>query len=142
MYTRAIIAREGLLALSAREALYFTLTEDENGRPLEESCIYEIAGRELDARWWSITLYADDDFLARNGDHAHSVDASRIHVGGDGIWRVRISAVKGDALQWLSSREARRGFSLTLRVYNPDHDFSPSAETLPALTTISCAGRP
>jgi hypothetical protein len=28
-YTRAIIAREGLLALSAREAVYFTMYEDD-----------------------------------------------------------------------------------------------------------------
>lgn len=141
MYTRAIIAREGLLALSAREALYFTLAEDEDGRPLQESCIYEIAGRELAARWWSVTLYADDDYLAQNGDHAHSIDASRIHYGDDGVWRARISSVKGNALQWMSSREARRGFSLTLRIYNPHRNFSPSSETLPTLTTISCAGR-
>jgi hypothetical protein len=65
-YTRAIIAREGLLALSAREALYFSLYEDDQGRPLSESCIYELAGRPLDARWWSVTLYGGDKFHVQN----------------------------------------------------------------------------
>jgi hypothetical protein len=137
-YTRAIIAREGLLALSAREALYFNLNKDQDGRPLEESCIYELAGRDLAARWWSVTLYAEDDFLARNGDHAASIDASYVRAGADGVWRARVAPVRGDATYWLSSREARRDFSLTLRVYNPQRDFHASAETLPTLTRVSC----
>jgi hypothetical protein len=139
-YTRAIIAREGLLALSAREALYFNLSQDEAGRPLDEGCIYDLAGREPAARWWSVTLYADDGFLAQNSDHAHSIDASGMRVGRDGYWRARIAPVRGNAAHWLSSREARRGFSLTLRVYNPQRDFRASAETLPVLTRVSCAG--
>ena len=138
-YTRAIIAREGLLALSAREAVYFSLDRDEDGRPLDESCVYELNGLPLSARWWSVTLYADDGFLAENRDNAASVDASR--VGNDHPWQVRIAPVQGNAANWLSSRGAHRGFSLMLRVYNPHEDFQPSEETLPVLTTTSCAGR-
>lgn len=139
-YTRAVIAREGLLALSAREALYFNLSEDEYGRPLSEACIYELSGRALEARWWSVTLYASDHYLAQNTDHAAAVDATRVRYGADGVWRARIAPVRGDAAHWLSSRNARGGFSLTLRVYNPRHDFAPSAEALPVLTTLSCMG--
>lgn len=139
-YTRAIIAREGLLALSAREALYFNLAEDQDGRPLEESCIYDLVGRDLAARWWSVTLYAEDAFLAQNGDHAASIDASYVRAGSDGFWRARVAPVRGDAAYWLSSREARRDFSLTLRVYNPHRDFRPSADALPVLTRVSCLG--
>lgn len=135
-YTRAIIAREGLLALSAREALYFSLDRDEEDRPLDESCVYELHGLPLSARWWSVTLYARDGYLAQNRDNAGSVDASRI--GNDRPWGARIAPVQGDAAHWLSSRGARRGFSLMLRVYNPHQDFRPSEETLPALTTVSC----
>lgn len=139
-YTRAIIAKEGLLALSASEALYFNLAEDQDGRPLSESCIYELSGREPAARWWSVTLYADDAFLAQNNDHAHSIDASYVRPGADGVWRARVAPVRGNALYWLSSRAAGRDFSLTLRVYNPLTDFRASAETLPVLTRLSCAG--
>ncbi|MBC7767846.1 MAG: DUF1214 domain-containing protein [Phycisphaerales bacterium] len=137
-YTRAIIARDGLLALSAREALYFTLYEDDQGRPLDESCVYDLRGAPLAARWWSVTLYGRDNFLVANNDNAGSVDASR--VGLDTVWSARISPVRGDAPHWLSSRAAGRNFSVTLRVYNPQRDFRPSAEALPQLTTISCAG--
>jgi hypothetical protein len=136
-YTRAIIARTGLLALSAREAIYFNLDKDEHGRPLDESCIYELSGAPLLARWWSVTLYASDNYLARNSDHAYSIDASR---AGPGRWRARIAPVQGDASFWISSRAAKRGFSLTLRVYNAYDDFTASAEALPKLATLSCAG--
>lgn len=139
-YTRAIIAREGLLALSAREARYYTLWQDDHGQKLQESCIYELTGRALDARWWSVTLYADDSYLARNTDHAGSIDASRVTPGLDGAWRARIAPVRGDAQYWLSSRDAGRDFSLTLRVYNASSDFQPTPDTLPQLTRISCAG--
>lgn len=135
-YTRAIIARNGLLALSAREAVYFSLYEDEQGRPLSESCVYELNGRPLDARWWSVTLYANDNYLAQNTDSAHSIDASR--AGNDAPWSVRIAPVRGDAAHWISSREARRGFVIMLRVYNPQRDFRPSEASLPVLTTLSC----
>ncbi|MGE0740183.1 MAG: DUF1214 domain-containing protein [Hyphomonadaceae bacterium] len=139
-YTRAIIARDGLLALSAREAVYFTLFEDENGRRLSEACVYELTGGEPEARWWSVTLYAADSFLAQNNDHAPSVDASHVRYDDDNLWRIRISPVRGDAANWISSRSAGRDFSLTLRVYNPQRDFRASAETLPALRTLSCEG--
>lgn len=141
-YTRAIIARDGLLALSAREALYFTLTRDDQGAPLDEACVYELSGRPLATRWWSVTLYADDSFLALNQDHAESIDASTIGPGADGMWRARVAPVRGNAPYWLSSRAARRNFSLTLRVYNPSRDFRPSAETLPVLTRLSCTETP
>jgi len=139
-YTRAIIAKEALLALSAREARYYMLSQDDQRQPLRESCVYELAGHAIDARWWSVTLYADDGFLARNDDHAASVDASRINVNPDGTWRARIAPVRGDAEYWLSSRDARRDFTLTLRVYNPDRDFEATSDTLPTLTRVSCSG--
>lgn len=139
-YTRAIIARAGLLALNASEARYYTLARDERGRPLQEDCIYQLAGRDLDTRWWSVTIYASDHYLVQNTDHAAAVDATHVRAGADGFWRVRVAPVRGDAVHWLSSRNAGRGFSLTLRVYNPNRDFRASEETLPVLTTVSCAG--
>jgi hypothetical protein len=139
-YTRAVIAREGLLALSASEALYFNLSEDEDGRALDEGCVYELSGRALDARWWSVTLYASDHYLARNSDHAPAIDSTRIRYASDGAWRARIAPVRGQAVHWLSSRNAHSGFSLTLRVYNPRRDFRASAAMLPTLATLSCAG--
>lgn len=138
-YTRAVIAREGLLALSAREAVYFSLDRDAEGNELNESCVYDLVGAPLAARWWSVTLYARDGFLVDNNDHAPSVDATRL--GLDQSWSVRIAPVQGNNAHWISSRGAGRGFSLMLRVYNPQRDFTRSAAALPTLNTVSCAGR-
>ena len=135
-YTRAIVARDGLLALSADEALYLNLDRDEAGKPLQEACVYEISGGPLPARWWSVTLYAPDNFLAPNNDHAFSVDSTR--VGNGGPWSARIAPVRGEAQRWISSRGTRRGFSLTLRVYNAEPGFPNDAAQLPSLRTLSC----
>lgn len=134
-YTRAIVAREGLLALSPREALYFTLNRDEHSRPLDETCSYALVGADFNARWWSVTLYASDDYLAQNNDNAHSIDATGIAAG---AWNAKISSARADAPHWISSGDAGRGFSLTLRLYQPGPEFQPSAANLPTLTTLSC----
>lgn len=138
-YTRAAIARTGLLALSARETIYFNLAEDDHGEPLDESCVYELAGGPLPARWWSVTIYAPDDYLPQNSDHAFSVDATRL---GDGDWIARVAPVRGAADDWISSRAAQRGFVLMLRLYQPRQDAreQPSTIALPELRRISCPG--
>ena len=141
-YTRAIVARDALLALSAEEALYFTLDHDENNRPLQESCVYEISGGSIPARWWSVTLYARDNFLAQNDDHAYSIDSTHADLDANGRWTGRIAPVRGEAPLWISSRGARRDFSLTLRAYNPDDAFPGDASQLPSLRTLSCPDAP
>lgn len=138
-YSRASIARTGLLALNRGETIYFHKYSDEQGRAFRPDCVYEVRGRALPARWWSLTLYAEDDFLARNGDKAFSVDATRIRTDPSGGWSVRIGGDRGGAADWLSSRNAGT-FMLSLRMYNPtaaarEH---PDAIAFPAITTVSC----
>ncbi len=139
-YTRAMIARAGLLALRAEETIYFTLSADEDGRPLREGCVYELRGGPLPARWWSVTIYAPDHYLPRNNDHAFSIDATRAVRDGAGGWRARLSATRGDAVTWISTREARNGFTLTLRLYQPMQEAreAPARISFPRLSTLSC----
>jgi len=141
-YTRALIARDALLALNAEEAIYLMLDRDENGKPLQESCIYEIAGGSIPARWWSVTLYAPDNYLAQNNDNAASIDSTHVPVDGNGRWGARVSAVRGDAAAWISSRAARRRFTLMLRAYNADSAFPGDGAALPILRTVSCPDAP
>jgi hypothetical protein len=141
-YARAIAASDALLAPPARDVRVFSLDRDENGQPLQEACIYELAGGSLKGRWWSATLYARDGFLAANSDHAFALDSTRVAVDGRGHWAIRIAPVRGEARQWLSSRAARRGFSLTLRLYTPNDEFRAEADALPTLRTLSCPDAP
>lgn len=124
-YTRARVARHGLLALAKTEAVYFTRTVDDEGLPLREACRYRIGGGPLPARWWSVTLYNADSMLPDNTDNAMSINAEQ---AGPGRWAATIQPRKPDLIAptrpaaiggWISSRNAGT-FDLTLRLYVPD----------------------
>ena len=137
-YTRARVARHGLLALAKEEAIYFTRDRDDDGDFLREDCIYELSGVGQDAHWWSITLYDGDSRLPMNNDEALSIDATT--VGGDKPWRARIAPTPGDAEHWISSRHAGV-FDLTLRLYRaaPNLLENPSVYlSAPRLKRLSC----
>lgn len=149
-YTRARVARHGLLALAKSEAVYLTKTMDSEGRPLLEACDYTLSGGAMPAQWWSITLYNSESFLPENDDGALSVDATQLAGETSGTseskgdaWEAVISAQKpqGDT-PWLSSRNAGT-FDLTLRLYVPSEELlsEPEATLLPPLIKrLACRG--
>lgn len=61
-YSRARVAREGLLALGRAEGLAFVAQRDSNGDGLRRNCRYTIEGTVPPARFW--TLYAADEAMA------------------------------------------------------------------------------
>lgn len=140
-WTRAIIARIGLLALNRSETIYFTRYRDSEGRAFRADCIYELSGADLPARWWSVTLYGADDFLPPNDDGAYSIDRTRTIRDASGRWRARIAMTRDGAPNWISSREAD-GFDLSLRLYNPSPGALADEATIPfpAVTRLSCEG--
>jgi hypothetical protein len=60
-YSKARVAREGVLALGRAEGLTFVAERDEAGDPLKRECAYTIEGSYPTARFW--TLYAADQSL-------------------------------------------------------------------------------
>lgn len=60
-YSKARVAREGVLALGRAEGLSFIAERDESGEPLKRECAYTIEGSYPTARFW--TLYAADQSL-------------------------------------------------------------------------------
>jgi hypothetical protein len=137
-YTRARVARHGLLALAKSEAVYLTRTTDEAGQPLREDCTYRLSGGAMPAGWWSVTLYDAKSMLPLNTDNALSIDASR---AGAGPWEAVIAPVQpAGATHWISSRNAGN-FDLTLRLYMPDAALlEAAARTLsaPRIERLSC----
>lgn len=139
-YARALIARIGLLAMSREEAVYLDRTRDEDGRLLNSACRYAIEGRSPPARWWSITLYAPDNYLARNGENAPSVDATSVSVDPDGLWRAEVGPVRPlDDRPWIASGPGET-FTLTMRLYQPTTDvFADDAPAVgPTVTALDC----
>src|SRR5690606_16425036 len=57
-YSKARVAREGLLALGRAEGLPFSAQHDSDSKPLRRECSYRIEGPVPTARFW--TLYAAD----------------------------------------------------------------------------------
>lgn len=140
-YTRALVARIGLLGLNRQETVYFSRTEDEAGVAFDGACAYRIDGGPLAARWWSITLYAADNFLAINGDDQPSIDATSVQANADGSWAARIAPERGGAENWISSRNGG-AFSLSIRLYNPEPAISDHLGDvpLPTITREACEG--
>ncbi|WP_417476725.1 DUF1214 domain-containing protein [Maricaulis sp.] len=138
---RAAIARRGLLALNRSETVYFNATSDDSGQGLREDCSYRVSfDQQPDTRWWSLTLYAEDDFLAVNGDSAHSITAE--HAAADAAVSINIAVAASRPEgpdYWMSSRHAGN-FALTLRLYQPDPAISddPVQAILPRIERRSC----
>lgn len=125
---RAIVALRGLMALTAREAVYFNASLDSEGRPLEGGCRYRVAGPPLPARWWSVTAYGTDSHLIPNPENAYS-------IGGDGRDSVLALTGPGSGGEGIVTR-ADEAFELTLRAYGPGADIADAE--LPAIERLSC----
>jgi hypothetical protein len=138
MYTRARVALYGLLALDKKETLYYTAATDSAGAPLSGDCTYVLEGKDLAARWWSVTAYGPDSFLMPNDAGIYSFSKTTVKHEPDGHYVVRISAGKQDG-NWLPVKPGER-FDMTARFYNPDTSVyaAPGDAVLPTITKESC----
>ena len=131
-YTRAVIARRGLLALNKRETVYFNAEADSSGSPLLSNCSYTITGVPLPTRWWSITLYGADHYLIDNPQGVFSQAKNTVERSAQEGYVIQVASEpegpNGIPTGYSSGEGAR--FSLTLRLYNLDEK---AAEDLSAL---------
>lgn len=115
--TRARIAIHAILAMHRQETIYFFARQDDRGNPLDPEQDWEITGRGFDCRWWSFTLYNENDGLIESLSRRYSVHSDNVALAPDGSYRIVIS--RGNpGTNWLASGNARR-LTLTLRLYNP-----------------------
>jgi hypothetical protein len=135
--TRAKVAAHGLLALNRSETIYYTAVIDSAGARLTSDCDYTIAGHDPDARWWSITASAADDFLIPNSANRYSISKNDVVRDKGGAFTADVSATSQDQ-NWIAVKGGP--FSLTLRLYNPGADVArdPAHAVLPSLVKGSC----
>ena len=138
LYTRARVAVDLLLALRAPESIYYTAATDSEGRPLDARCEYRLEGRDIPARWWSLTSYGADRFLIPNPAGRYSVSRSTVVASPEGLWQARISRERQPG-NWLPSGEGR--FTLTLRLFDPAPvaTESPRSIALPRVLREACS---
>ncbi len=142
-WTRARVARHGLLALTKDEAVYFTRNTDDAGDRLSEACTYRVSGGEMPALWWSVTLYDATSYLPANKDRALSFDQTKAGIeDDDDAWSFTVAAEGPETGGWVSSHKAGN-FDLTLRLYKPSPELiadPESALTAPAIEKLTCGG--
>ena len=137
--TRAKVALSGLLALPAKEAMYFTATRDSDGRRLDGRCTYDVRGGTLDGRWWSVTLYEGEGWLVKNAANRWSIPASAVITDMQGRWSFTVSPDTQSG-SWLPTGSVK-AFDLTLRLYHPSAAIikSPEKAELPVINRKGCA---
>jgi hypothetical protein len=116
-YLRAQVARVGFLALNNSETIYFFATQDSAGNPLRCDQAYRVEGRDVDARWWSITAYAADDFLIPNEQNRYSYNMTNLERNAEGGYTIHVSRSTRPG-NWIPTGDGQT-FSLWLRLYNP-----------------------
>ena len=127
MYTRAAIAINALLALGREETMYFIATHDDAGRPLRSQCSYRIEGTPPQARWWSITAYANDLFLFDAANGQYSLNGTTAQLNAQGRFALQTGSQPSDGIYWLPT-PGQRGLVLALRIYNPE----PALQAVPS----------
>lgn len=137
--TRARVALFGLLALPAKEAMYFLARTDSDGAPLNGKCTYSVSGGPLDARWWSITLYRGEGWLVKNAANRWSVGGNAPERDAQGNWSFMISPDETEGV-WLPTGSTPQ-FDLTLRTYHPQGALlnDPGKARLPVIKKERCA---
>ncbi|KTE20444.1 hypothetical protein ATE67_09255 [Sphingopyxis sp. H050] len=137
--TRARVARGGLLALPAKETVYWSAKTDASGAPLDGDCRYSLSGTALDARWWSVTIYDAAGYLVANPANRWSVNGANVALDAKGEWRVTVAPDKPADGAWLPGTKGQP-FHLTLRMYNPGQDFraDPAKAALPRIVKKGC----
>lgn len=137
--SRARVSLFGLLALPAKEAMYFNAHNDSDGAPLSGNCTYVVSGGELEARWWSITLYKGEGWLVKNEANRWSVGGNAPERDAQGNWSFTVSPERVEGL-WLPTGRAPK-FDLTLRAYHPKGALlnDPANAKLPTIKKERCA---
>ena len=141
MYTRATVAVNALLALGRSETMYFVATQDDSGQGLRSQCNYRISGVPPQARWWSITAYAEDLFLFDAPNAHYSLNGSTAKLDASGAFALTIGPNEQMGTYWLPT-PGQRPVVLTLRLYNPDPALqaAPQSLTAPSVQQIGdCA---
>lgn len=116
-YLRAWVAKHGLLALTKSETIYLSAAVDDNREPLLGNCDYRIEGKAPDTRWWSITVYGEDDFLIPNEQRCYSWCCTEMKLEPGGSFEIYLCRTPKEGC-WLPTGQAEK-LILMLRLYNP-----------------------
>lgn len=138
-YSRAVVARSGVMPLGLGEGLTFTARRDSAGQPLIGTCAYQVAGFVPPTRYWTIAAETPSGALIANPAGRHGFTSGEIVRGPDGSFAISV-APTARAGNWLPV-PARERFDLVLRLYDtPISGTSTVIDTarMPTITRLGC----
>lgn len=138
LYQRAQTALYRLWGLNATEAVYFLAKTDSEGQLLQPQCHYRIDGSDLDARWWSLTVYGNFHLIA-NEDGRYSYSQTTVRREPDGHWIIHLAGERQPG-NWLPAGKQASELVLNLRAFNPSAALMADLATapLPKIQRVSC----
>jgi len=140
-YTRAHFARQATLNLSTKVASTFIARTDSDGVRLHSSCEYKINGKDLNASWWSLSVFDASGHLIRNpiDRYAFTSDTVAISPNNEFVITLARSVQPGN---WLPTTGAGRLTAVLLvldgrnsSTINPD-EFQEIS--LPEINKVHC----
>ena len=138
-YARALLARTGRLPIALGDGVAFLARTDNNGRPLDGRCDVVLSGVTPAARFWTLTLYANNGELAPNSVHRHGFTSREIVRRADGSFRIMV-APRAEPGNWLPTGGIER-YQLALRFYDTAVGVATKAGRevpMPSIVTRSC----
>ena len=99
-YTRAYLARNGVLQLGLGEGMQFIATTDSDGQPLSRACRYRIDGNTPTATFWTLVPTAPDGAMIARADGPPGFQSARIARANDGSAQLYVSKSLAP-LNWL-----------------------------------------
>ena len=138
-YSRAVVARSGVMPLGLGEGLTFTARRDSGGQPLIGACEYKIAGFVPPTRYWTISAETPSGALIANPAGRHGFTSGEIVRGPDGSFVIAV-APGARAGNWLPV-PARERFDLVLRLYDTPISGTSTvidAARMPTITRLGC----
>lgn len=138
-YTRARLAKSGEIPLAIGEGLQLIARDDDDGRPLDAHCVYQIGPRAPAARYWTLSLTDPQGFPVANAADRYGFRSSEILRSGSGDF-VITAAAEVQPGDWLPIG-APGPFALALKLYNSPLGATAAAidpATLPRIKRVGC----
>jgi hypothetical protein len=139
-YTRAHIARNGLLPLSSTAVLTFKAKTDSRGTQLSSACDYAVVMEDFDPGWWSLAVYDGQGRLIANAADRYGFNSSTAmrQVNGSTVINLSRDARPGN---WLPTGRSNR-IVLILTVQDASwataiHD-GGSPQSMPQIVRSAC----
>jgi hypothetical protein len=137
-YTRAYLAKSGVLPLGKGEGIAFTASTDSRGRGLDRGCRYRIDGTTPAASFWTLEAVAKDGRNIVAPGALLALESHDVARANDGSLRLYVSRALAPQ-NWLQIAGSG-SFQLILTLYDAS-DVSGSGvavDTLPTITQEAC----